>query len=97
MIIDTTKKFELFSNFYLPIEIIKTTNKEYVMQDITYTPEELTEITTEKLKEELEKEIGDESQIINSQVNTYSYEGYIEVEVIYEVLEKIGTKDKIIF
>ena len=67
------------------------------MQDITYTPEELTEITTEKLKEELEKEIGDESQIINSQVNTYSYEGYIEVEVIYEVLEKIGTKDKIIF
>ena len=95
--IDTTKKIELFSNFYLPIEIIKTTNKEYVMQDITYTPEELTEITTEKLKEELEKEIGDESQIINSQVNTYSYEGYIEVEVIYEVLEKIGTKDKIIF
>lgn len=95
--IDTTKKFELFSNFYLPIEIIKTTNKEYVMQDITYTPEELTEIAAEKLKKELETEIGDDSQIINSQVNTYSYEGYIEVEVIYEVLEKIGTKDKIIF
>lgn len=95
--IDTTKKFELFSNFYLPIEIIKTTNKEYVMQDITYTPEELTNITADKLREELETEIQDDSKIINSQVNTYSYEGYIEVEVIYEVLEKIGTKDKIIF
>ena len=67
------------------------------MQDITYTPEELTELTENELREELKKEIQDESKIINSQVNTYSYDGYIEVEVIYEVLEKIGTKDKIIF
>lgn len=95
--IDTRKKLTLFSNFYLPIEIVKTINKEYVMQDITYTPEELTEITANKLREELKTEIKDENKIINSQVNTYSYEGYIEVEVIYEVLENIGTKDKIIF
>lgn len=95
--IDTRKKLTLFSNFYLPIEIVKTVNKEYVMQDITYTPEELTEITANKLREELKTEIKDENKIINSQVNTYSYEGYIEVEVIYEVLENIGTKDKIIF
>ncbi len=95
--IDTRKKLALFSNFYLPIEIVKTVNKEYVMQDITYTPEELTKITAAKLEEELKKEIKDESKIVNSQVNTYSYEGYIEVEMIYEVLENIGTKDKIIF
>lgn len=95
--IDTRKKITLFSNFYLPIEIVKTINKEYVMQEITYTPEELTEIMANKLREELKTEIKDESKIINSQVNTYSYEGYIEVEVIYEVLENIGTKDKIIF
>lgn len=95
--IDTTKKLALFSNFYLPIEIIKTTNKEYVMQEKIYTPEELTVITSNKLKEEIKKEINDEGKIINSQVNTYSYDGYIEVEVVYEVLENIGTKDKIIF
>lgn len=95
--IDTRKKIMLFSNFYLPIEVVKTTNKEYVMQDITYTPEELTEITANKLQEELKQEIKEESNILNSQVNTYLYDGYIEVEVIYEVLENIGTKDKIIF
>lgn len=95
--IDTRKKIMLFSNFYLPIEVVKTTNKEYVMQDITYTPEELTEITANKLKSELEQEIKDENNIVNEQVNTYLYDGYIEVEVIYEVLENIGTKDKIIF
>lgn len=95
--IDTRKKLTLFSNFYLPVEIVKTINKEYVMQDITYTSEEQAELTENKLREELESEIKDESKIINSQVNTYSYEGYIEVEVIYEVLENIGTKDKIIF
>jgi len=95
--IDTTKKIMLFSNFYLPIEVVKTINKEYVMQEITYTPEELTEITANRLKEELKQEIKEENNILNSQVNTYLYDGYIEVEVIYEVLENIGTKDKIIF
>ncbi len=95
--IDTNKKIALFSNFYLPIEIVKTINKEYVMQDITYTEEELTEITTNKLKEELKQEIQNDENIIDTQVNTYSYDGYIEVEVIFEVLENIGTKDKIIF
>lgn len=95
--IDTNKKIALFSNFYLPIEIVKTINKEYVMQDITYTEEELTEITVNKLKEELKQEIQNDENIIDTQVNTYSYDGYIEVEVIFEVLENIGTKDKIIF
>ena len=95
--IDTRKKLTLFSNFYLPIEIIETVNKEYVMQEVTYTPEELTEITVSKLEEELKKEIRDESKIVNSQVNTYLYDGYIEVEMIYEVLENIGTKEKLNF
>ena len=67
------------------------------MQEVTYTPEELTEITVNKLEEELKKTIKDESKIVNSQVNTYSYDGYIEVEMIYEVLEDIGTKEKINF
>ena len=40
--INKSKKLMLFSNFYLPIEFIKTTNKEYILKDVTYTEEELT-------------------------------------------------------
>lgn len=95
--INESKKLVLFSNFYLPIEIIKTTNYEYQKQDVTYTEEELKEIGTKKLEEELENEIENKENIINKQVNVYGNEGYIEVEVIYEVLEDIGIKDKILF
>jgi len=95
--INESKKLMLFSNFYLPIEIIKTTNYEYEMQSKTFTEEELIEIGTKELEEGLEQEIENKDAIINKQVNVYKNEGYIEVEVIYEVLENIGIKEKIIF
>ena len=87
----------IFSNFYLPIEIIKTTNYEYEKQQKTYTEEDLLEIATKQLEEELEQKIENKDNIVNKQVNMYSNENYIEVEVIYEVLENIGIKEKIIF
>lgn len=40
--INENKKLMLFSNFYLPIELVKTTNYEYEKQMKTYTEEELT-------------------------------------------------------
>lgn len=95
--INESKKLKLFSNFYLPIELKKTTNYEYEERQVTYTEEELVDMTTSKLEEELNKEIQDTKSIVNKQVNTYGNEGYIEVEVIYEVIEKIGTEEKIIF
>ena len=95
--INESKKLMLFSNFYLPIEIIKTTNYEYEKQNKTYTEEELTEIATKELKELLIQEIERKENILNEQVNVYKNEDYIEVEVIYEVLENIGIKEKIIF
>ena len=95
--INESKKLMLFSNFYLPIEIVKTTNYEYDLQPKIYTEEELIEIGTKKLEEDLDKEIENKENILNKQVNTYPNEGYIEVEVIYEVLENIGSKEKIIF
>ena len=95
--INKSKKIMLFSNFYLPIEIIKTTNYEYEKQNKIYTEEELTEIATKKLEELLIQEIASKENILNKQVNVYKNEEYIEVEVIYEVLENIGIKEKIIF
>lgn len=91
------KKIMLFSNFYLPIEMIKTTNYEYKNETKTYTEEELKTIGVKKLKEELKSQIKEEKNIINEQVNTYGNSEYIEIEVIYEVLENIGIEDKILF
>ena len=95
--INERKKLMLFSNFYLPIEIIKSENFEYKKQLKNYTEEEVIEIAKNKLEEELNKQIEDTDKIINKQVNTYKNEDYIEVEVVYEVLENIGVKEKIIF
>lgn len=95
--INENKKLKIFSNFYLPIEITKKTNYEYKYEEKTYTEEELTKITEEKIEKELEEEILQKENIINKQTNIYPNEDYIEVEVIYEVLENIGSKDKIIF
>ena len=93
--INEKKKIILFSNFYLPIEVLKITNKEYVLQEITYTKEELTQILTEKLKKELLEEIGEQKDIINVNINTYSEDEAVEVEVTYEVLENIGVEQEI--
>ena len=95
--INESKKLMLFSNFYLPIEIIKTTNYEYEKQGKIYTEKELIEIATKQLEEDLKQEIESKENILNKQVNVYKNEDYIEVEVIYEVLENIGIKEKIIF
>ena len=92
-----SKKIMLFSNFYLPIEIIKTTNYEYENISVMYTEEELINLGTKKLEEELNSELVNNPEIINKQVNTYANKDYIEVEVIYEVLENIGIEDKIVF
>ena len=93
--INENKKLMLFSNFYLPIELIKSTNKEYVIKQVTYSEEELIKILTKRLENELLQEITDKNSIVNVNVNTNSVNGYIEVEVTYEVLEKIGTKQMI--
>jgi len=95
--INESKKLMLFSNFYLPVEIIKTTNYEYEKQNKTYTEQELIEIGTKQLEEQLMQEVENKENILNKQVNVYKNEDYVEVEVIYEVLENIGIKEKIIF
>ena len=95
--INTDKKIMLFPNFYLPIEIIKKTNSEYVLVNKTYTEEELTEIAKVKINEELLKEIDEECSIIDKKINIYKEAEYVEIEIIYETIEKIGTKEKILF
>jgi hypothetical protein len=95
--IDEEKKFKLFSDFYLPITIIKTTNKEIKEEQKIYSIEEAKNIGVEELEKELAQEITDETKIVNKNINIYEKEDGIEIYVTYEVLENIGTNEKIVF
>ncbi len=92
-----TKKIKLFTDYYLPIEIIKTVNQEINLEEKIYSLEEAKEIGIQNLEEEFKKEEIDTEKIQNKQVNTKETEEGIEIELTYEVLEKIGSEEKIIF
>ena len=62
-----------------------------------YTLEEAKTLGIEELQEELKKEIKDEKKIVNKNINTYEKEDGVEIYVTYEVLENIGTNEKIVF
>ena len=95
--IETENKIKLFSNFYLPISVIKTTYQEYEEMQKTYSIEEAKNIGIQEIEEELEKEIENKENIVNKNINTYENENSIDIFVTYEVLENIGTNEKIVF
>ena len=90
------KKLKILSNFYLPIEFGKTTYNEVIKTNKIYTQEEAKQLLENKLKEQLNSEISNIEDIYSTTTNFKCQNGQIEVEVIYEVLENIGTKEKII-
>lgn|GEM_PF-5005346 len=49
----------------------------------------------ERIIQALLEKISDEESVVNKQINTYGGPGFVEVEVIMEVLESIGKKQKI--
>lgn len=92
--IRTYKKVKLFSNYYIPIEIVKITNFETKKDYKMYTEEELTQKITKKLQEELNRELnisdmGQVEQIVTSEVD----DDGVTVKVVYLIEEKIGTKE----
>ena len=95
--IEEENKMKLFSDFYLPISIIKTTYKEIEEIQKTYTVEEAKNIAVEQLQKELDQEIENKEMIENKNINTYEKQDSIDVYVTYEVLENIGTNEKIVF
>ena len=95
--IGETKKIKMFSDFYLPIEITKITNKELIEERLTYSKEEAKQIAVEKAKKLLDEKVEDKEKLVNTYINYNETEEYIEAQVIYEVLEEIGTKEKIVF
>ena len=94
--IDTSKKLKLFSNFYLPIEIITHTYKEYEEEVVIHSVEEAKQIGIDRAPEELKEEL-EGKKISDKQVKVKNETDYIEVEVTYEVEENIGIEEKIVF
>lgn len=90
------KKLKLFSDFYLPITLGISTYYEVEEKEEIYTKEEAKKVLAEKIKNELSEEIEKKENIKDIQINTNEGNGFIEVEVIYEVLESIGTEEKLI-
>lgn len=91
----TNKKIKLFSNFYLPIEVIKYTNYEVTETEISYGKEKAKLEGQRRAEEKLNELI--EGEISKKDVNITEYETYYDVKVTYEVIEQIGTKEKIGF
>ena len=94
--IEENKKLKLFSNFYLPLELITYTYKEYEEVVVIHSVEEAKQIGLEKSKETLKTEL-EGKEILDTQVKVKQEADYIEVEVTYEVEENIGVKEKIVF
>ena len=62
-----------------------------------YNLEEAKSLGIQELKQELDEEIENKEKIINKNINTYEKQDGVEVYVTYEVLENIGTNEKIVF
>ena len=95
--IETENKFKIFSDFYLPISIIKTTNKEIEEIQKIYQVDEAKKLGIQELEEKLDSEIENKESIVSKNINTYEKEDSIDIYVTYEVLENIGTNEKIVF
>ena len=95
--IEEAKKIKIFSDVYLPIEIIK--NKNYENEEIRFecSIDEAKQIGENQAKSILDKQIENHENILNTYINYNETEEFVETEVIYEVLEEIGTKEKIAF
>ena len=93
----TRTKVKIFSDFYIPVELIKYNNYEMKNKEDLYTVEEAKEKAKQVADEKLLEQIQNKEDIKNVTVNYSEYQDYVEAEVIYEVLENIGIEEKIVF
>lgn len=92
-----TKKLKLFSNFYIPVELIECNNSEIKEYEINYSEEEAKKEAKRRAEEKLNQKITNNDNINNVTVNYTIKDDAVEAEVTYEVFENIGTNEKIVF
>ena len=94
--IEENKKLRLFSNFYLPLELVKYTYKEYEEVVVVHSFEEAKQMGIDRAAETLKENI-EGKKVLDKQVQVKAEAEYIEVQVTYEVEENIGMEEKIVF
>ena len=93
----TDKKVKIFSDFYLPVSFTECNNFETISKTEEYTQEEAKNIAIERAEKKLAEQVTNSDDIQDKKINVITTNDYVEVEVIYEVLENIGTEEKIVF
>ena len=58
------QNIKIFSNFYLPISVVKITNKEQIKEEKNYSKEEAKNLGIEELSKKIENEIEDKNTIL---------------------------------
>lgn len=91
------KKLKLFSNLYLPVQITKKKFLKLKDKEIVYKQEEAKNIGINKCEEDINSQVEINNNLLNKYINIDTKDEYVDVEVIYEVKENIGTKEKIVF
>lgn len=95
--INESKKIKIFSNYYFPLEIRKTTNFELKREEKNYQEEELKDKIISELKDEFEQEYSiskyDEENVKCFEEEIVENNG-IYIKLTYELQEEIGTKVK---
>ena len=91
------KKLKLFFDIYLPFEIKIIHNYETTRQQTTYSVDDIKSEYVPTIEKEIKNSINDKQNIVNKMVNVDEKDDYVDIEVIYEVLEDIGTEEKIVF
>lgn len=89
------QNLKIFSNFYLPISIVKVTNIEQVEEQKNYSKEDAISIAKEILSKKLEQEIENKENILGTEVNVEEAKDYIKVYLTYDVIENIESYEKI--
>ena len=93
----TDKKVKIFSDFYLPVSFTECNNFETISKTEEYTQEEAKNIAIERAEKKLAEQVTNSNDIQDKKINVITTNDYVEVEVINEVLENIGTEEKIVF
>lgn len=87
----TNKKIRLFSNLYIPVEIIKISYFEKQKNTKEYTVEELTNKLKKELEDELIKKLKiSENKILEKNYITYNDTNNVYVKLILVIEEEIG-------
>lgn len=92
--IDSVKNIQLSPNFYIPINFVKYTNFEVEESLVEHDFEDAKRVGEATAKQKLDDLI--KGEIVDTKTEITEKDDYYVVTVYYDVIEEIGTKEKIV-